>query len=43
MLTFDPAMDPKSDRKKALKVFKIGVEKTKSVLIPKYTVLGGPF
>ena len=40
MLTFAPAMDPQSDLKKALKMFKIGVEKRYSVLTPKWTVLG---
>ena len=43
MLTFDPAMDPQSDLKKALKLLKIGVEKRYSVLIPKWTVLGVHF
>ena len=40
MLTFDPAMDPQSDPKKALNLLKIGVEKRYSVLIPQWNVLG---
>ena len=43
MLTFDPAMDPQSDLKKALKGFKIGVEKRYSVLTSKLTILGVDF